>query len=323
MQPPRTTSFSPHVSALPILFILMWSSGYIGGAVGLHSAGPFTMTFFRFTTAATLLLLISIITRAPWPSSWARAGHIAFVGLFIQAMQFGGLYSGMKAGVPAGESALIVGMMPILTAIGAGLWLNEKLSWRQWSGLLLGLAGVTLVLWNRLGHGTARPTAYLLTACALVGITTGTLYQKKYCAGMDLRTGGFIQLVVGAVVMYFFASQSENMAVTWTPSFVGSVAWLAIVNSIGAISLLYIMIGRGEATKVASLFYLIPPVTAIMASIMLGELPTPLAMAGFGVAATGVYLATKPAAKAERTPSSGSAQDGVALTAAIPAEGSK
>jgi drug/metabolite transporter (DMT)-like permease len=271
----------------------MWSSGYIGGAIGLRSAEPFTMTFFRFVLGASILLLITFITRAPWPS-WSRAVHIIVVGVFIQAMQFGGLYSGMRAGVPAGESALIVGMMPILVALGAGVWLNEKLSWRQWSGLLLGLVGVTLVLWNRLGHGSASLTAYLLTGCALLGITIGTLYQKKFCAGMDLRTGGFIQLVVGAVVMFILASRTETMVVQWNTTFVLSVAWLAVVNSIGAISLLYIMIRRGEASKTASLFYLIPPVTAIMASLMLGEFPTLLAMLGFAASATGVYLATKP-----------------------------
>jgi drug/metabolite transporter (DMT)-like permease len=277
---------------LPISFIILWSSGYIGGAVGLHYAEPFTMTFLRFATAGFLLLVIAFVTQAPWPESWVKVGHIAVVGLFMQAIQFGGLYSGMNHGVPAGVSALIVGTMPIFTALGAGWVLKEKVSWRQWTGLLLGLAGVVVVVVNRITAG-GDFTGYLLVGVALFGITAGTLYQKRFCVGMDLRTGGFIQMVVGTVVMLLLAMQSETMEIRWTQEFVGSVGWLAIMNSIGAISLLYIMIRRGEATRVASLFYLIPPVTAIMASIILAELPNPATLIGLTVAALGVYLSNQ------------------------------
>ena len=141
---------------LPISFIILWSSGYIGGAIGLHYAEPFTMTFLRFATAGLLLLLIAFVMRAPWPESWAKVGHIAVVGLFMQAIQFGGLYSGMNHGVPAGVSALIVGTMPIFTALGAGWILKEKVSWQQWTGLLLGLVGVIVVVGNRITAVTAR-----------------------------------------------------------------------------------------------------------------------------------------------------------------------
>ncbi|WP_209880911.1 DMT family transporter [Azospirillum soli] len=277
---------------LPLSFIILWSSGYIGGAIGLHYAEPFTMTFLRFGTAGILLLIIALAMGAPWPESWTKVGHIAVVGFFMQATQFGGLYSGMNNGVSAGVSALIVGMMPIFTAIGAGWLLREKVSWPQWCGLLLGLGGLAIVVSPRITAG-GDMAGYLLVGVALFGITAGTLYQKKFCGGMDLRTGGFIQMMVGSTVMLILATQTETMQIRWTGEFVASVGWLALMNSIGAISLLYVMIHRGEATRVASLFYLIPPVTAVMASVMLAELPNLYTVVGLSLAACGVYLSNQ------------------------------
>ena len=277
---------------LPAIFILLWSSGYIGGAVGLHYAEPFTMTFLRFATAAAVLLVIAIAMRAPWPDSPARVGHVIVVGFLMQAVQFGGVYSGMNMGVSAGVSALIVGMTPILTAIGAGWLLRERVSWPQWGGLVLGLVGLVVVLGLDIRAGGGLE-GYLLVGLALFGITAGTLYQKRFCGGLDLRTGGFIQMTVGATVMLVMATTTETMQVSWTGGFVLSVAWLALMNSIGAISLLYLMIRRGEATRVASLFYLIPPVTAVMASIVLAELPTAQTVTGLLLAACGVYLSNR------------------------------
>ncbi|HEV7368266.1 DMT family transporter [Arenibaculum sp.] len=277
---------------LPFSFVVLWSSGYIGGAVGLNYAEPFTMTFLRFALAGVLLLLIAVATRAPWPASRREAGHIAVVGLLIQAVQFGGLYSGMNAGVSAGVSALIVGLMPILTALGAGWFLGERVSRRQWFGLCLGLAGVVAVVGDRLTAG-GDAGGFLLVGLALFGITAGTLYQKKFCAGMDLRTGGFIQMAVGALALLVLAGMAETMEIRWTAGFVGSLAWLAVMNSIGAVSLLFVMIRRGEATRVASLFYLIPPMTALMASVVLAEMPGLATVAGFALAALGVRLGTR------------------------------
>lgn len=251
------------------------------------------MTLFRFGSAALILLGIALVAGAPWPSSWASAGHIAVVGVLIQAVQFSGLYAGMKQGVPAGISALIVGTMPIFTALGAGWLLGEKLSSKQWFGLLLGLVGVTVVVWKGLSLQTADPVGLLLVGVALFGITAGTLYQKRFCGTMDLRTGGFVQLSVASVILYLLAHNFETMEVNWTTEFVLSVSWLSIINSIGAISLLYLMIRRGEASLVASLFYLIPPVTALMAAVTLGERPDVLTILGFAVAAAGVYISSR------------------------------
>lgn len=291
-----TTAVAPSknaVNIIPLSFIILWSSGYIGGAIGILYAEPFTMTFLRFSLAGLIVLAFAITTRAPMPSDWRQIGHMAVVGFFMQAMQFGGLYAGMKHGVPAGQSALIVGLMPVFVALGAGPLLGERVTWKQWLGLLLGLSGVVLVVGNKLGSDFGAITGYAFTGMALIGITAGTLYQKRFCSALDLRITGCVQMLVGAVVMAVAALLTETMTINWTPMFVGSVVWLALMNSIGALMLLYVMIRRGEATKVASLFYLIPPVTQVMASAALGEIPSSAALVGFGLSAVGVYLSNR------------------------------
>ncbi|MET0982975.1 MAG: DMT family transporter, partial [Telluria sp.] len=243
---------------LPLLFIAMWSSGYVVGKLAVPYAGPFTLLTLRFGVAALLLLALALAARAPWPGSARQLGHLVVVGLLIQALQFSGLYTALKLGVSAGEAALIVGTMPVLTALGAGFFLGEKTDARQWLGMAAGVLGVALVVWHKLGPGSAGAGAYLAAVVALLGITLGTLYQKKFCAGMDLRTGGCIQLAVATLVALPLALHVEGFAVRWTPTFVFASGWLSIVNSIGATSLLFILMRKGEAGKVASLFYLIP-----------------------------------------------------------------
>lgn len=279
------------VFSMPLLFIILWSSGYIGGAIGLDYAEPFTMTLFRFGSAAVILLIISLLFKAPWPKG-KQLFHISVVGVLIQATQFGGLYSGMNLGVPAAVSALIVGTMPILTALGAGFFLGETVTKKQWAGLLLGGCGVGLVVSEGLNFNDIDPMGYLFVIIALLGITSGTLYQKKFCQAMDLRTGGAIQLSIAAVIMWVLASNFETMTVNWSIGFVASTAWLAIMNSIGAISLMYLMLRKGKAFIVASLFFLIPPTTAIMATLILGDAFKLVEMLGFAVTVSGVYLAT-------------------------------
>lgn len=278
---------------LPVLFILMWSSGYVAGKVALPYVGPFTLIFIRFASAALILLLVAQLTRAPWPRTLKEAAHIGVVGLFIQATQFGGLYFALNHGVSAGISALIIGTMPIFTALGATYFLGETLTLRRWLGFLVGIVGVALVVSNKILIANITVSGAIAICLALVGITVGTLYQKKFCSKMDLRTGGVIQLGLASICMFFMAWHFENFQVDWTPTLVMSAGWLSIVNSIGAISVLYYLISRGEASRVASLFYLIPTVTALMAYFVLGETLTALAIAGFGVTAVGVYLANR------------------------------
>jgi len=284
--------FHPGVTALglPLLFIVMWSSGYVAGKAALPFVGPYTMIFLRFASAALVLLMVAVATRAPWPKAWKDVGHIAVVGLLIQAMQFSGLYTGINFGVSAGVSALIVGTMPIFVALGASVFLSERIKPHQWIGLLIGLAGVVLVVSEKFSFGEATVGGYIAILFALFGITLGTLYQKKFCTSMDLRTGGFIQLSVAATFAFVAAHTLEDLYFQVTPTFLFATSWMSLVNSIGAISVLYVMIRRGEASKVASLFYLIPGMTALMAFVILGETLQPLAMIGFAVTACGVYL---------------------------------
>lgn len=296
---PVAASSSPSPTSLdspmfwPGVFILLWSSGYVAGKVGLPYAGPFTLIFLRFSVAAAILLGVALMMRAPWPSTPRQWMHIAVVGVLIQALQFSGLYSGLSMGVSAGVSALIVGLMPIFTAVGAVAFLGERVNRRQVGGLCLGLVGVALAVAHKVRLDVGSTEGYLAVGLALVGITAGTLYQKKFCANMDLRTGGCIQLSVAALIVGVIGYATEGLAVQWTPALVGSSLWLSLVNSIGAISVLFLMVRRGEASRVASLFYLIPAVTAAMGYFVLGETLAPVQVLGFLVSASGVYLTTR------------------------------
>ena len=287
----RTASLPPIF--WPTLFILMWSSGYVAGKLGLPYAGPFTLIFIRFASAALVLLLVSWLTKAPWPSRPMQYLHLAVVGFFVQALQFSGLYFGLSHGVSAGVSALVVGTMPIFTAVGAVLFLSERVTFKQMAGLAVGLLGVVIVVSNKMSFGKADWAGYVAVLVALAGITIGTLYQKKFCVGMDLRTAGFVQLTVASVVAGLLASNLESLAVVWTPTLIAASAWLSLVNSIGAVSVLFMMMRRGQASKVAGLFYLIPSVTAVMGYAVLGETLTAVQMMGFVVSAGGVYLTTR------------------------------
>jgi len=278
---------------LPSVFILLWSSGYVAGKVGLPYAGPFTLIFLRFSVAAAILLAVALVTRAPWPSTARQWFHIAVVGVLIQALQFSGLYTGLSKGVSAGVSAVIIGLMPIFTAVGAVAFLGERINARQMLGLMLGLAGVALVVANKFHLDAGSIHGYLAVCLALLGITAGTLYQKKFCSSMDLRTGGCIQLSIATLIVGAIGYNSEGLAVQWTPMLIGSSLWLSLVNSIGAISVMFLMLRRGQASRVASLFYLIPAVTAAMGYFVLGETLTPLQILGFAVSASGVYLTTR------------------------------
>lgn len=289
----RSFNIALPATLLPLLFIVMWSSGYVVGKVALPFVGPYTLIFIRFSSAALVLLAVALLTKAPWPKTRVQFGHIVVVGLLIQALQFAGLYMGLDLGVSAAVAALIVGTMPVFTAMGATRFLNEKVSRIEWLGLIGGLFGVALVVYEQLGaSATASLSGYLCVVLALIGITTGSLYQKKYCSSMDLRTGGFIQLATASFVMFFFADHFEKLAVQWTPTMIFASSWLSLVNSIGAISILYILMRKGEASKVAGLFHLIPAVTALMGFVFLGESFSAINAVGFAITALAVYACT-------------------------------
>ncbi|SUD30819.1 peptide ABC transporter ATP-binding protein [Pseudomonas fluorescens] len=284
-------------SPLPIAFILLWSSGYIGGAFGVRYGEPFTMTFYRFALAALVFLGVAFAIKAEWPRRLTPYLHAAAVGLLLQALQFGGLYTGISQGVPAGQAALIVGLMPVFVVIGAYFCLGEQLSWRDLPGSILGVGGVVIVVGSSFFGSEASIGGYGAVGLALIGITLGTLYQKRFLSGVNLWVGCFIQMVTASLVMLLLAYTTETMQVTqWVP-FAVSVAWITVMNSVGALTLLYLMIRRGEASKATNLFHVIPAVTQIMASLVLGEVPSVVAIVGFIVSGVGVYLMNHSRAK--------------------------
>lgn len=279
--------------SLPALFILLWSTGYIAGKLALPHAGPFTLLTLRFGLAALVLLVVSVATRAPWPRTPRAWIHLGVVGLLMQVLHFSGVYCAIEWGLPAGIAALLIGMMPLATALGAHLWLAERLTPRQWLGLLGGAAGVALVIAGRpMGAGGTPWPAYGAGLLGLAGLVAGTLYQKRFCAGMDLRTGSGIQMAVSTLAVLALATWREPGWPAWSAELVGATLWLALVNSIGAFSLMFVMIRRGQAGAVARLFYLIPGVSALMGFALLGEHLGALALAGFVVSAAAVGLAS-------------------------------
>lgn len=276
----------------PGLFVLLWSSGFIGAKYGLPYAGPATFLALRFLLVIALMLVIAVVTRARWPAL-RQAAHLAVVGVFVQAGYLGGVFSSIHLGMSAGVSSLIVGLQPVLTAFGAATMLGERLAGRQWLGLALGLAGVALVVGDKASLAGLSWASVGMSVLALLSITLGTLYQKRFAGAFDLRTGGVVQFIAALAVMAPFALLVEHSPVRWTGEFVFALVWLVVVLSIGAISLLAVIIRRGAATKVASLFYLVPPVTALIAYFVFGEILSPSALAGMALAVVGVALVVR------------------------------
>jgi len=279
---------------MPPLFVLLWASGFVVTKLGVDVAEPFTFLLYRFVIVAGLLLAIALATRAPWPRHWRFIGHIAVVGVLLQGMYLGGVYTAIDRGIPAGVSALVVGLQPIVTAAIVGPFLGERVTVRQWLGLVLGLFGVGLVLWQKLSVDLGHLEGVAWNVVGLIGITAATLYQKKYCSQMDWRSGGFIQYAAAAAVTFaMLLIMGETGDIAWTRDIVIAYAWLILVLSIGAVSLLGWLIRRGEASRVASVFYLVPPTAALGSWLLFGETLGPLALAGMGITVLGVALVAR------------------------------
>ncbi|HEX8884427.1 MAG TPA: DMT family transporter [Noviherbaspirillum sp.] len=288
-------SNSPMLSAMPFVFVLIWSTGFIVAKFGLPYAPPLTFLLLRFIGVLLVLGPLVLLMRAPWPSG--KVGHIALAGVLVQAGYLGGVWCAIKIGMPAGLSALIVGMQPILTAFAAPL-IGEKVHGRQWIGLAFGIAGVGLVVANKISLIGLTWHSIALCLLALVSITVGTLYQKRHCPQFDLRTGTLIQFAASFAVVLPLAVAFEHLTpalqtVQWTPRFVGALLWSILALSIGAIFLLFALIRKSAATSVTSLLYLTPPTTALMAWLMFGEAFSLTGVAGMLLAVIGVYFVVK------------------------------
>lgn len=278
------------VRSMPLVFVFLWSTGFVGAKLGLPHAPPVTFLVLRFALVVVLMLPIAILFRAPWPDSPRQVGHIAIAGVLLHGGYLGGVFGSIHFGMSAGLTALIVGLQPILTAFAAVPLLGERVSRRQWLGLLLGLGGVVLVVLQKISLSGLSALSISMALIALLSITIGTVYQKRFCAPFDLRSGSVIQFVAAGLALLPFGLALETMRVEWTREFLIALAWLALVLSIGAISLLTLLIRRGAATTVASLFYLTPPTTAVMAYFLFGETLTGIALVGMLLAIAGVAL---------------------------------
>jgi len=295
---------------MPAVFVLLWSTGFIGARLVLPHSQPLTFLALRFAITTLLFLPVVWLSRAPWPTRPALVGHAVMAGLLLHGIYLGGVFMAIEWGMPAGLASLLVGLQPLLTAVAAGPMLGERVSVRQWGGLGLGLVGVIMVLGEKLapsadtlfdGFGGA---AVAVCVAALVGITAGTLYQKRFCGGMDARTGAVIQFGAGTLLMLaMVVITGEDTTIEWTPGFVFGLVWLVVVLSVGAVTLLMAMLRLGEAARVASLFYLVPPVTALIAWALFGERLGPLALAGMAVAVIGVAMATARKGMLRKRPS--------------------
>lgn len=280
-------------SLTPLLFVALWSTGFIGAKLGLPYAEPLTFLTLRFAIITALMLVVVALVRAPWPSSARDYFHIGVSGLLVHGVYLGGVFIAIGHGLPSGITALVVGVQPLITALAAGALLGETVRPAQWAGLVLGFTGVALVVAGKIA---AVPGAQLLgmlapAVVALLGITAGTLYQKRFCPSFDLRTGSVVQYLPCLLVTAALAGATESGTVQWTGQFFFALGWLVLVLSLGAVSLLNLLIRRGGAVNVASLFYLTPPTTALIAWAVFGETLTGWALVGMAVAATGVWLA--------------------------------
>ena len=275
---------------LPALFVLLWGTGFIGARLSMPYAEPMTFLALRFALTAALLALVAMVSRVAWPRRPIDVVHLAVAGLLMHGFYLGGVFIAIRLGLEAGLSALIVSTQPLLVAAAAPFLLAERVGARRWLGLGLGLVGVLCVLAGKLGHGGAGFWPVAACVAGLAGITAGTLYQKRWCSGLDLRTGNLIQFAAAALACWLAALSFETRRIEWTGELLFALGWLVFVLSLGAIPLLYLLLRRGAASQVASLFFLVPPTTALIACLLFGEQLGPLALAGMALTVAGVAL---------------------------------
>lgn len=300
--PSHATPTAAQMAAIaPGLFVLLWSTGFIGARLGLPYAEPFIFLAYRLVIVAVLMGALCLAVGAKWPRTPMTYVHIGIVGVLMQAAYLGGIFWAISQGLEAAVAALIVGLQPILTAIAAGPFLGETVSKRQWTGFALGFVAVVAVVSDGISFGDDMMAGVGACIVALLAITSGTLYQKRHAGNIDMRVSATIQFAAAAVPMTIFALVFERGVITWTGEFIFAMTWLVVVLSVGAISLLAFLIRQGATTKVASLFYLVPPVVAVEAYLLFDETLTASDLIGMALAMFAVFLVTHAPAKTKRS----------------------
>ena len=288
----------PLVRAMPVVFVLIWSTGFIVARYGMPHAPPMKFLVLRYALSVAAFLAWALLARAAWPRNGRQLAHLAITGIFMHAGYLGGVWAAVKAGMGAGLAALLVGLQPVLTA----LWISMRggqVGPRQWAGLALGLAGLVLVVWQKLGLGEVVPLNLAFALVALLSITAGTLYQKRFVTPCDVRTANLVQLAAAWVVTLPLALLETEAMRWWLPDgtlngeLAGALGWSVLGLTLGGSSLLYLLIQRGAATTVTSLMYLVPPTTALLAWVLFGEPITMLIVAGMALTAVGVSLVVR------------------------------
>ncbi len=291
--PPSSNRFN-WLSLAPAAFVGLWATGFIGSRLSAPYAEPLSFLSIRFAIVTSILLIASVLMKAKWPS--IRISLWALVtGAFSQGGYLGGVFWAIYYGMPAGVAALITALQPLLTAALAGLILGEKISLRHWSGLFIGLAGVAMVVWPKLTFSDIGITPITLLVCflATISITLGSILQKRFLTDVDMRSGNTLQFAGGGLVVLIGALATENFQITWNSDVIFAMVWLVLILSIGAITMLYLMIRHGEVSKVSSLFFLVPSVTVVIAYFLFDETLNPLQLAGMAVCAGAVLLVTR------------------------------
>lgn len=281
----------------PGLFVLIWSTGWISARYAAPYADPLTFLSLRYACAGAILTLLAFTAGAVWPRGKA-AGHAAISGVLLHAIYLGGVWWAISRGLPAGISGLIAAVQPILTALLAPKLVGEKITRRHWAGIVLGFAGIVLVLWPKLASlsGEALVLALeplLINVIAMISVTFGTFYQKKFVQTGDLRTVTTLQYLGALVVTLPLAILTEPMRIEWNTVMVLNLGWAVLALSIGAIGLLLALIRQGAVSRAATLIYLVPPAVALEAFLLFGETMSPLQVAGMVVTAIGVALAVR------------------------------
>jgi drug/metabolite transporter (DMT)-like permease len=282
-----------------IVFVPLWSTGYIAGTIGTRHAPALPLTTFRFLIAALVLAALAKAARVPFPRDRRTLGHLVVAGVLLQGLQFGADYLGFAAGIHAALASLISSLAPLVVGVAAIPLFGERLSGRAWIGLALGLGGVLVAVADGLSGSGGGAAGILWTALSLVGLTGGTLYQRRFAPGTDLRAGGAISLAAGALLVAPIAAFHDGLSIPTTTGALGALAWLALVNSVGAMSLLIWLMRNGGAAATTSMLYLVPPVTALMAAVVLHQHLDAPVLAALAIAAAGVALTTtasRPAA---------------------------
>jgi drug/metabolite transporter (DMT)-like permease len=283
----RSAPNSAAILAVSLLFVLFWSTGHITVKLGVPYIEPFRFLTIRFALSAILLGVIALIVGAPWPRDRAQLGHILVAGLLMHAAYLGGVFVSIHLGLAAGALAVITGIQPILTGVAVGPVFGERVSARQWAGLVLGFIGVALIMWEKTEIEGTSGAAFGAAVLCLAAITIGTLYQKRFCGTHDIRSMNALQLGASAVVCGAVSLFYESGAVDWSSRLIVAIGWQVIVLSVFSYSLFYWLLRRDDAVRVTSLFYLMPPTTAVMGYFMFGETFGPHGFAGLFIAMLG------------------------------------